>query len=347
MRTSQVLRRRTAAVGTALALMTTAAACGSDEDAGTDVAAGGGGDSGSCAAESVDVVVHTAPGGGADLLAREIINMMEQEEIIEPGAWTVDNRDGGGSAVALAYLQEQAGRDDMIAFSSNVYIVNRLVTEGVDVGLGSFTPIAALYDDTMAIAVAADGPYESLEDFINAAQERPGELVQSGGSQTATDALAGQALQRETGAEWQFLSFPGGGERKTALLRGDADLYLTEPADMQENVEAGEMVPVAIVGDTPVDMFPDTPTTVELGYEQVPPAQTRGVVGPPEMSDEAVECYADLFRQLSETDVYQEFIDRSAAVPNFLVGEEYQAHLEQQEEEHIELFRETGQLVNE
>lgn len=342
MSTSRTLRHRAAIVGTALTLAVTAACGGGDDEA----ASGGGGESFS-PPDQVDVVVHTAPGGGADLLAREIISLMEEEEIIDPGAWTVDNRDGGGSAVALSYLQEQEGRDDLLAFSSNVYIVNRLVTEGVEVGLETFTPVVSLYDDTMAVAVAADGPYTSLEDFIDAAKEEPGKLVQAGGSNTATDALSGEFLQRESGAEWQFLSFPGGGERKTALLRGDAGLYMTEPSDMQENVEAGEMVPVAIIGEDRVDMFPDTPSTVELGYEDVPPAQTRGVVGPPGMSDEAVEYYAGLFEQLTETEAYQDFIERAAAVEHYLVGDEYRAHLEQQEQEHIELFRETGQLVNE
>ncbi|MDP9458893.1 MAG: tripartite tricarboxylate transporter substrate binding protein [Actinomycetota bacterium] len=346
MRTPRITGRKFAIVGTALALTATAACSGSREGGGNS---GGSGEAAGsdCATQQVDALVHTDAGGGADLLARELIAMMEDEEIIEPGTWTVDNREGGGSAVALGYLQEQSGRDDIVAFSSNVYVVNRLVTEGVEVGYGSFTPIVALYNDSMAAAVAADGPYKSLQDFIDAAKAAPGTLVQAGGSQTATDALAGEFLQRESGAEWQFLSFPGGGERKTALLRGDAGLYLTEPADMLENVEAGEMIPVAIVGEERVDLMPDVPTTVELGYDDLPPAQTRGIVGPPDMPEEAVTCYAGLFEQLTETASYQEFIERSAAVPNFLVGAEFDAYLAELEQTHIELFRETGQLVNE
>lgn len=342
MLTPMTMRRRFAVVGTALTLLATAACSGGD-----DAAEGGDAGDGFTPPDRVTALVHTAPGGGADLLAREIVAMMEEEEIIEPGSWTVENRDGGGSAVMLSYLQEQSGRDDLVAFSANVYVVNRLVTEGVDVGYGDFTPVISLYDDTMAVAVAADGPYEDLEGFIDAALAAPGTLVQSGGSLTAVDSMAGQFLQRETGAEWEFLSFPGGGERKTALLRGDADLYMTEPIDMQENVEAGEMIPVAIIGEDRVDAFPDTPSTVELGYQDVPPAQTRGVVGAPDMSADAIAYYEELFLQLTETDVWADFIERSAALPNILTSDEYDAHLAQQEEDHIELFRETGQLVNE
>jgi putative tricarboxylic transport membrane protein len=331
--------RGVAVAATTVALLVTTACSGSSR---------GGGDGGDFTPpDQVEVVVHTAPGGGADLLAREIVAMLEAEKIIEPGSWTVENRDGGGSAVALSYLQEQAGRDDVIAFSSNVYIVNKLVTEGVDVGYGSFTPIVAMYDDTMAVAVAAGGPHANLQQFIDAARAAPGTLVQAGGSQTASDALAGQFLQREAGVQWEFLSFPGGGERKTALLRGDADLYMTEPIDMQENVEAGEMVPIAIIGENRVDTFPDTPSTRELGFQDIPPAQTRGVVGPPEMSQEAIAYYTDLIQRLTETDTWADFIERSAARPNFLTGDRYDAHLSDQVKVHTELFRETGQLVNE
>ncbi len=44
---------------------------------------------------------------------------------------------------------------------------------------------------------------------------------------------------------------------------------------------------------------------------------------------------------------YSSMRPRSAAVPNFLIGDEFDAYLAELEQTHIELFRETGQLVNE
>jgi putative tricarboxylic transport membrane protein len=294
--------------------------------------------------DRVTVLVHTGPGGGADLLARETISIMEKEQLVKPGQWTVENRDGGNGAVALNYLRGQADRDDLVLFSSNVHLVGKLVTDGVEVSTLDFTPIVSLYDDMMAVAVKADGPYADLKAFIDAAKAAPDTLVQAGGSTTATDALSGQTLQRDSGAKWKYLSFPGGGERKTALLRGDAQLYMTEPIDMLENVEAGEMRCVAIIGDKRSSVFPDTPTTVELGFKSMPPVQTRGVVGPEGMSPEAVAFYEDVFGKLVETPTWKDFIERSSASATFRTSDGYREHLEQQEVQHKELFRETGQL---
>lgn len=334
-------RKRGVAVGAALTLLLTATACSS----------GGAAPKGDTGAdftppERVTALVHTAAGGGADLLARQIIAMMEKEKIIKPGSWTVENREGGGGAVVLSYLREQSARSDIVAFSSNVYFANKLITKDVNVGYGDFTPIVSLYDDVMAVAVAADGLYKTLTEFIDAAKASPGKLVQSGGSLSGTDALSGYALQEVTGAKWQFLSFPGGGDRRTALLRGDSQLYMTEPADMEEYVKSGDMIPVAIMGGERVSIFPDTPSTEELGYGLGAPAQTRGVVGPPKMSAEAITYYEGLFKKLTETDSWKDFIEASVATPTFRTSKEFDAHMKQQVEDHIEIFRKSGLLVN-
>lgn len=337
-----------------LALGLLAAACGGGEPA----AEGGGEEPGGAEGEEeeeaaaefeppdqVTLVVHTGPGGGGDILAREIVAMLEEEELISPGAWTVENHEGGGSAVAVNYMREQAGRDDLIASSTNVWLVNELTTEDVDVGTLDLTPIASVLDDNMMAAVATDSPYQTLEDFVDAALDAPGELIQVGGSLTATDALAGELIQDEVGAEWQFLSFESGGDRKTALLRGDAHLFMTEPLDLSEDVEAGEMRPIAVIGDEPVEMFPDVPTTNEIGYDFTYPVQTRGFVGPPEMSEGAVQHYTDILQQLVESPSWDDFIERSAATAAFRPADEFTEYLQGQEEQHIELLGRLDLLV--
>jgi len=330
-------------LGVAAAVSATALVSGCAEHAGS----GGGAEAASSCPEEVTVLVHTGPGGGADVLAREVVAMLEKEEIVEPGSWTVENREGGDGAVVLNYMREQAGRDDLVMFTSVVHLVNELATEGVDVGTLDMTPIVSLYDDRMAIAVKADGPYDSLEDFINAAKERPGELVQSGGSTTSFDAMVGNILQAESGAEWQFLSFESGGDRQTALLRGDSQLYMTEPADMRENVEAGDMDVVAVVGDEPSAIFPDAPTTSDLGFESEMPTSTRGVVGPPEMPQEAVICFEETFTELTNSPTWKEFVERTDVDPVFRGSEDYQQALEDARTRYVDLFRESGQLVSE
>jgi len=315
-----------------------ASACGANS--GTNAASG----ADACKGD-VTVVAHTGPGGGADVLSREVIQLLEKENLIKPGTWTVDNREGGDGAVAMNFMREQEGRGDMIEFMSVVNLTNEMVTSGVDVGTLDLTPLVSLYDDRMAAAVKTDGPYKTFKDFVEDAKRRPDQLVQSGGSTTSFDAMVADVLQRGTGAKWQFLSFSSGGDRRTALIRGDAQLYMTEPADMQESVEGGEMVPVLVAGTERSKIFPDTPTSQELGYTEPMPVSTRGLAGPPKMAPEASQCYIDLFTQLSKTASFKDFITTKDVRENFQTGDAYKQALEDQRAHYEELFKETGQLV--
>ena len=49
----------------------------------------------------IEAVVHTGPGGGSDLLARAIAEMLQKEKLISQRMQVV-NKSGGGSAVALS-----------------------------------------------------------------------------------------------------------------------------------------------------------------------------------------------------------------------------------------------------
>lgn len=352
---------RIGALAMSLALIISACSGGGDEssapaasddapatsgDASTGASADAGApDVASCLPDQTTVVVHTGPGGGGDLQAREWIAMLEAEEIIEPGSWTVENREGGSGAVAVSYVNEQAGRDDMIAVVSNVWLFNKLAIEGVEVNSLDLTQIAGMLEDSMAIAVGADSEYESLDDFVAAAEAAPGELVQAGGSPTAADSLVKAVLENETGASWQFLSFESGGDRKTALLRGDAQIFMSEPLDLAEDVEAGEMRLLATVGDERLGVFPDTPTTTELGYDYEYIVQIRGVLAPPEMPAEASACYTEVFTQLHDTESWTEYLESTSAVDTFLPGEEYATFLEGQEESVRPILDELGILV--
>ncbi len=62
----------------------------------------------------VEVVVHTGPGGGSDLLARAVVTMIDKEKLA-PVRMQVVNKTGGGGSVAAAYLAEKAGEPHTLA----------------------------------------------------------------------------------------------------------------------------------------------------------------------------------------------------------------------------------------
>ncbi len=258
----------------------------------------------------VEVVVHTGPGGGSDLLARAVAAMIEKEHLL-PVRMQVVNKTGGGGAVAAAYLAEKKGDENTIGFFTGVWLTNPLTTEKAKVTLRDLTPIARLVLEPALIAVKADSPYKTLKDFIAAAKEKPGELKQSGGSITSRDNVVRQLLQKETGARWAFISFPGGGERLAALLGGHVQMMVIEPEEAGEHIRAGKMRVLAQVNDTRLPAFPDVPTLKEAGFDVPVVPQVRGVVAPPGIPAENVAYWEDVFRKLTRTASWKQFLEKN------------------------------------
>jgi len=255
----------------------------------------------------VEAIVHTGPGGGSDVLARAVAVMIEKENLL-PVRLQVVNKPGGNGAVAAAYLAEKKGDQNTIGFFTGVWLTNPLMSVEAKVSLRDLTPIARLLLEPAVIAVKADAPYKTLADFIDAAKKNPGQLKQSGGSITSRDNVVRQLLQKNTGARWAFISFPGGGERIAALLGGHVNMMVIEPAEAGEHIRAGNMRVLVQVSEGRLPGFPNVPTLKEAGIDVPAVPQVRGVVAPPEIPRENVQYWEGVFRRLTQTASWKKYI---------------------------------------
>ena len=255
----------------------------------------------------VEVVVHTGPGGGSDLLARAVALMIEKEKLL-PVRMQVANKTGGGGNVAAAYLAEKKGEQHSIGFFTGVWLTNPLTSAEAKVSLKDLTPVVRLVLEPALIAVKADAPYKTLADFVGAAKQNPGHLKQSGGSITSRDNVVRQQLQKAGGARWAFISFPGGGERIAALLGGHVNMMVIEPAEAGEHIRAGNMRVLAQVNERRLSGFPDVPTLKEAGFDVAPVPQVRGVVAPPGIPKENIAYWEEVFRKLTQTDSWRKYL---------------------------------------
>jgi putative tricarboxylic transport membrane protein len=118
-----------------------------------------------------------------------------------------------------------------------------------------------------------------------------------------------ELLQKQTGARWAFISFPGGGERIAALLGGHVDMMVIEPEEAGQHIRAGNMRVLAQVTEKRLAHFPDVPTLKEAGFDVPVVPQVRGVVAPPGIPAENVAYWEDVFRKLTRTASWKKFLE--------------------------------------
>jgi putative tricarboxylic transport membrane protein len=257
--------------------------------------------------QPIELVVHGGPGSGNDVMARQIVTIMEQEKLL-PVRVQVANKTGGGSTTASAYMASKKGDPNTIAIFTVVWVVDPLTQEAAKVTLTDLTPITRLVTEPALAVVKADSPFKTMGDFLKVAKDKPGTLKQSGGSITSRDNIVRQLLMKQTGAQWSFISFAGGGERIAALLGGHVDLMIMDPSEAGEQVKAGKLRVIAQIGDERLPEFKDVATLTEQGFKIPDVPQTRGIVGPTDMPADAVAYYSDVFEKLRKTAGWKKFL---------------------------------------
>jgi putative tricarboxylic transport membrane protein len=275
----------------------------------------------------VEVIVHTGPGGGSDVLARAIVTMLEKEKLV-PVRMQVINKPGGNGAVAAAALSEKGSDAHTIGLVTSVWIANALTTAEAKVTVHDLKPIAQLMLEPAVFAVKADSPYKTLKEFVDAAKAKPGTLKQSGGSVTSRDNIVRQQLQHSTGARWAFVSFPGGGERLAALLGGHVDIMVIEPQEAGEQVRAGKLRVLAQLAEKRLPGYPDAPTLREAGFDITPTPQVRGVVAPPAMPADAAAYWQDRFAKLRDTPSWKKYLLDNQLEDAYLPGDRFRVSID-------------------
>jgi len=280
----------------------------------------------------VEVIVHTGPGGGSDVLARAMATMLEKEKLLTVRMLVV-NKPGGNGAVAAAALAEKKDDPHTIGLITSVWIAGPLTSSEAKITVHDLKPIAQLMLEPAVFAVRADSPYKTLKEFIEAAKAKPGQLKQSGGSVTSRDNIIRLSLQHATGAKWAFVSFPGGGERLAALLGGHVDIMVIEPQEAGEQVRAGKLRVLAQLTDHRLPGYADVPTLKEAGYDVTPTPQIRAVVAPPQQSAEASAYWEGLFAKLRQTESWKKYIADNQLEESFQPAAELKKSIAQIEKE--------------
>ncbi|TMA06870.1 MAG: tripartite tricarboxylate transporter substrate binding protein [Deltaproteobacteria bacterium] len=282
----------------------------------------------------IELVVHSAPGGGSDVFARAVVEMVDHERLL-PQPIRVVNKTAGASLEAMAYLVEKKGDDHTIGIFTNTWVATPLTSKEGKYTVKDLTPIVRLVLEPTIAVVKGDSPYKSMGDFVEAAKKNPGDLKQAGGSVTAIESLTGLLIQSATGAKWTFISTPAVKDRIANLLAGNVQIIIPQPQDVNEHVVAGRVRPIAALTEKRLTVLPNVPTIKEQGINIPIIANARGILAPPGVSREVVAYWEDFFARLVKTPSWKKYVEENQVEDVFLKSEELAPFFDEQ----IQLMR--------
>jgi putative tricarboxylic transport membrane protein len=291
--------------------------------------------------EKVTMVVHASPGTGIDVFMRGLAEIMTRHKLVARPL-VVENVSGGRGERARRHVVTQNAGNPHVLFGFTPSLVNTAILLNSDISVRSYTPIAVMALEPMALFVNAESPYQSVVDLIEAARRKPKGIAQGGGPFGNVPSLTAKMLGDEAKVEFAYVAFKGGGEGVVALLGNHVQFIMEQPSEVAGLVKAGKLRPLA--GVQKLEMFPDLPTFASLGYRFKPLAQFRAVVAPPGIPADAVRFYVRVLERARETPEWKQYVQRNELQEIWAIGPEFRAFLEEQEVLYRRLNKEIGLL---
>jgi putative tricarboxylic transport membrane protein len=296
----------------------------------------------------IEFVIQTSPGGGSDTYARLWIGIVEKLGI-SPVPITPVNMPGGAGAVALAHLRAQSGDPHYITPTLNSVVTTPLQQEiPVMYPSEDLTPIALVTIDPFLLWVHPDR-FSSWEEFHEACQNERLTAIGTGARQE--DEIQMALLQEASGCQpFRYVPAAGGGDVASGVAGQNADFNFNQPAEALPHYPE-RLIPIVAFAQERFEAFPEAPThwELEIGtdseYAELLDMETglhqmRGIVAPPDIPQEAIEWYENLFRQVYESEDWQNFIRETAQEPIFMGAAEYKEWLTTFEDNHVRMMQE-------
>ncbi|MHC3437003.1 Bug family tripartite tricarboxylate transporter substrate binding protein [Natrialbaceae archaeon A-gly3] len=256
--------------------------------------------------EDVELIVPWAEGGGTDRTARMLADLVEDEL----GTSTfVTNRTGGSGSVGFTAIAT-AEPDGHTAGILTVEICTIEHLGIADVNYEDVGGVMQYNFDPAALTVHEDQPYDTLEEFVDYAEDNPGEITVSNSGIGAIWHLAAAEFERAADIELGHVGYDGAAPATEAVLGGEVEATTSSAAEVAPQVEDGPLEMLAFFGEERHPLFEDVPTLVEEGYD-VTTGAWRGIGVPPEVDDDVVEVLHDSFQTVFETEEFEEFMDEN------------------------------------
>jgi len=208
--------------------------------------------------QRVTIVVPFSAGsitdGLARILADKLADMWKQQVIVE-------NRSGlpGTTGVAKA-----APDGYTLMLTSNGHTIAGAINKSIQFDpVKDFAGVSRVASVPLVAIVPPDFPGNSLKDFIARAKEKPGSLNFSSAGVASTSFLSAEIMRQDAKIDMQHVPYKGAPEATTAVIRGDAQLYMAPIPSTKDLSGSGKVKALAINSAKRVPQLPDVPTIAE------------------------------------------------------------------------------------
>jgi tripartite-type tricarboxylate transporter receptor subunit TctC len=236
----------------------------------------------------VRIVVAYPPGGGIDVMARQIAEKLT-------GAWgqpvVVENKPGANTILATDAVAKSPADGYTVlfttdaTFSINPHLYAKLPYDAQR----DFIPVTMLVLLQQLLVAHPSMPFNTLEELIKAAKAKPGTINYASYGSGSQPHLSGEMLKYKAGIDLVHIPYKGISLAVPAVMAGEVPLTFAGIATSMPQLKAGRIKAIAIGGPKRSPLLPEVPTFAELGFPEVETHAWFGLFLPANSPREAVD----------------------------------------------------------
>jgi tripartite-type tricarboxylate transporter receptor subunit TctC len=152
------------------------------------------------------------------------------------------------------------------------------------------------------------------------------------------------------GAKFAYLPYKSGGEAATQLVGNHTASNVNNPSENLEVWRAGQVRPLCVFDKDRIEY--KTKVTADMSWNDIPTCKEQGLdvqylmlramFLPGKVTPEQTAFYVDLFKKLTQTPEYKDYMEKQALKPVFLTGKDMLKFLEEDDALNKKLMTEAG-----
>jgi tripartite-type tricarboxylate transporter receptor subunit TctC len=296
----------------------------------------------------VEIVVAAGAGGASDQMARMMQAAIQKNNLMKQ-PMVVSLKGGASGGEALMYMKESAGDPNKVLIAYSLIYMLPLSAK-IPFNWRELTPVSVLALDEFVLWDNVTLPYKTTQEFIDAAKKASPPFKMGGTGSKREDNVLTVFIEKKTGAHFAYLPYKSGGEAATQLVGNHTASNVNNPSENLEVWRAGQVRALCVFAKermqykgkvTDTMSWNDIPTCASQGLD-VSYQMLRAMFLPGKVTPEQQAFYVDLFKKVTQTAEYKDYMEKQALKPVWYSGADMIKFLEEDDALNKNLMTEAG-----
>jgi tripartite-type tricarboxylate transporter receptor subunit TctC len=215
----------------------------------------------------IRLIVPVAAGGGVDLMARVLVDRLNQQL---PQRVVIENIGGGGGAIGARDVAKADPDGYTFLFGTPGFAaVPATHTPSPYDPIADFTPVSLVTEFPLVAVTRPDIPAQTLQDFIALLKKNPDKFNYGSSGVGGSSHMPVELFDHMAGVKMVHVPFRGNSESSAALLAGQVDFVIDGLSPQLGNIAEKRVRVLGVTTRTRTPFLPDVPAIDEVlpGYE--------------------------------------------------------------------------------